>query len=216
MEKRFKTEKPKKQGLNKLIPVIGVGVIVVGVCGIIGVKGDNNESSMTVSEFLEDYNELSQSGFEDSGITGRDEIQVEDLIAIDRQNPIFEEYGDCEVSGCYYQYDGMYSSPGLIQIWYDENDIVQAVYFTMSIEYIMGNDTLQTVILDSMISAYDPDLSSDEIYEIKSQFSMENQLVGRTFMDDAEYYGYDGKIYYADADDSYVNFQIFSTDRLDI
>lgn len=134
---------------------------------------DYNGSAMSLSDFLERYNEISQNKFAENGID-RQPISIDDLIIINEG--IADIFKD-NVVVYEYQYSGWTSIPGSIAIAIDMNNMVVWVGFTMSAEFLASSDTFQNAVLDSLMQAFMPTLSEEGIYKIRDTLSMESPLI---------------------------------------
>lgn len=84
----------------------------------------------------------------------------------------------------------------------------------MDISYIAGNDNFLSIILDSLLIAYSPDLSKEEIQDIKEQFSMQDRLIGAVTRNQYGAYDYKGNTYIVDITENYLTFNIFNSDTI--
>ena len=61
-----------------------------------------------------------------------------------------------------------------------------------------------------MLIAYSPDLSQEEIQDIKEQFSMQDRLIGAVTRNQYGAYDYKGNTYIVDITENYLTFNIFT------
>lgn len=184
--------------------------VVVPVIILILVFSMSNGSGVDLSNFISTYNELSQESFEEYGITGWDEIEGDDLQEVQAEASLFINPSEITTYG--YLYEGMVSNPGLLMLYADESDMVLGYTFLMSTEYIAGNDSFSNVVLESLMKSFD-DLSDDEIYEIKSNFSMQDSLIGVVTRDAYGRYEYNGITYVVTMSESGLNFSAYLSDE---
>lgn len=161
--------------------------------------GDYNGSVMSLSDFLERYNEISQSKFAENGID-RQPISVDDLLL---EN---DDYG----TACVYEYSGLISSPGSICMYIDGNNMVVAVYFMMSIEFLADSDDFHCMVLDSIMQAFIPTLSEEGIYQIRDALSMESPLIGAVMKGTEEQCKCDDIICAISTEGSFLAFRMLS------
>lgn len=200
----------RKKQSNKLIRVIGIVLVVVVLLMIIGAITGNNKSSVSevisVSEFIEKYNIISQKYFAAVGITEADrpKISIEDLKyynagTIDNESLTMYSY----------TYEGLYQDPVCLGLSLNDEGMVRSLTVSMNGEFIMGNDDFITMVLDSAIEAFCPSLEEEEIQEIKGHFSMDQQLVGAMISDRSGSYNYGGKTYIVSTNEGNLHFEIF-------
>lgn len=122
-------------------------------------------------------------------------------------------YGDENIkeNTTYYafMYQGISSSPGGLAFAVNDNDEVVSVSFMMNYEFIMGNDNFHQIVLNSLIQTFAPDLNSDEIEQIKTQFNMQDSLVGAYgISDNTGVYLYDDIVYSCSFGNGQLNFSM--------
>ncbi len=194
--------KKKKQILAIIVGILAVCILLVSVFG--------GSSRVTFSEFINTYNKLSQKEFDNNGITGWDEIELDDMQEVQAEATLFKNSSDVTTYG--YLYQGMVSNPGVFMVYIDEDDSVLGYSFIMSVEYIAGNDDFHNIVLESLMKAFD-DLSKDEIYKIKSNFSMQDSLIGAVTRSNFGKYEYNGILYVVTQTEDGLTFSAYLADE---
>lgn len=201
---------PKAKKKKIILTVCTALVILLLVNSLIG-GGVGTE--YTVSEFLQRYNELTQTEFVETEMDVWEEISLEDMEPVGTEPSQFKDVEN--ITAYAYAYQGVVSSPGVIFVYADERDIVVGASFVMNTEYIAGNDDFHNIVLDSLIKSFDSTLSEDEVYEIKSHFSMQDHLIGAVTRSDYGAYEYNDKIYGVGVSEANgLTFSVYSKDEI--
>lgn len=217
-ENADQNEDGSKIGQYKTLPKAKKKKIILMVCVALVILllvnsfiGGGSRKEYTVSEFLQRYNELTQTGFAEMEMNPWEEITFEDMETVGAE---LSQFKDVENITAYaYGYQGVYSSPGVIFVYVDESDIVVGATFVMNTEYIAGNDNFHHIVLDSLIKSFDSTLSEDEVYEIKSYFSMQDHLIGAVTRSSYGEYEYNDKIYVV-SEANGLTFSMYSKDEI--
>lgn len=204
-----------KKGLKIAVSIVCAVCLVIGLFSIS--SQDGNEISL--SSFVESYNEISQNKFAENGMSEWQPISMDEMLKDDTPMPLFKE----DVIRYIYVYPyqsvgGTEEILGEIIIDVDMNGMVVGVEFGMSTKYLFDGDDFQNVVLDSLIQTFAPTLSENDIDEIRSILSIERETPLMVAAENgvAGRYEYEGMSYYVTSTDILLNFGMFSSDKLDI
>lgn len=176
--------------------------------------GDYNGSVMSLSDFLERYNEISQSKFAENGID-RQPISMDNLETAGTTEFMFKE----SVTAYAYSYQSMVRGQGnlgSIFIFVDMNGRVVGANFGMTVKYLLDGDDFQNMVLESVIQTFDPALSEEDINEIRNMLSIERgrPLITVVVDGDEKLFEYDGITYILSAVDDGLTLGMYSSDKL--
>lgn len=201
-----------KRRLSKRNLIILLVVIVLFV--IIAIWGNSSSPDMQLTDVIERYVDISQSSFA--------ELNIESELSEDNLN-FSEDYIDgfnwnnCSVllneplQACSYEYKGLITNPGMVYFFANGESEAQGISCWMDMSYISGDDSFLTVVLDSILRAFSPDMSSEDIQNIKTHFSMQDSLVGVMTRDQYDAYEYKGNTYVVDTYENYLIFSVFDS-----
>lgn len=172
---------------------------------------------MKLENVIKRYVDISQSKFSEHDIENKlseDNLSFHDDFIDgfnwDNYSVIFTE----TLQVCSYEYKGTITDPGAVYFFANEDLETLGVSCWMDISYISGNDNFLSIILDSLLIAYSPDLSQEEIQDIKEQFSMQDRLIGAVTRNQYGAYDYKGNTYIVDITENYLTFNIFNSDTI--
>ena len=178
---------------------------------------NNPKNNMKLENVIKRYVDISQSKFSEHDIENKlseDNLSFHDDFIDgfnwDNYSVMFTE----TLQVCSYEYKGMITDPGAVYFFANEDLETLGVSCWMDISYISGNDNFLSIILDSLLIAYSPDLSQEEIQDIKEQFSMQDRLIGAVTRNQYGAYDYKGNTYIVDITENYLTFNIFNSDTI--
>lgn len=201
-----KKRRLSKQNLIILLMILALLAIIV--------IGNSSSPDKQLTDVIERYVDISQSSFA--------ELNIESELSEDNLN-FLEDYIDgfnwnnCSVllneslQACSYEYKGLITNSGTIYFLVDGESETQGISCWMDMSYISGDDTFLTVVLDSALRAFSPNMSSEDIQNIKTHFSMQDSLVGAMTRNQYGTYEYKGNTYIVDTAENYLIFSVFDS-----